>query len=473
MRPSKTGPAWLVTLLLFVTPLFAAEDDLPLGVRSLLKLRQVPADSLSIYVEDVATGEIVLEWLPDEPRNPASTMKLLTTLVALDVLGPAYRWKTDVFALGNVEDGTLDGDLALRGHGDPFLVTERVWQLLRDIRQAGVTRITGDLLLDDSYFDVGEYDPGAFDRQPLRAYNVGPNALLMNFKVVRYWFEPDGNAVRVRLDPHLDNLEVDNRLATRPGSCRGYQRGITVTMNDANDRVTFSGRFPSGCKAYAMDRTVLSHNEFAWGMFDSMWTELGGEFNGTWRNSVIDETLEPLLSFESPSLAEMIASVNKHSNNVMARHLLYTLSAEVLGAPGTEAGGRDVVSAWLDEHALDLPRLRLDNGAGLSRDVRITARGMAALLRFAWRQPYMPEYLSSMSLTGLDGTLSRRFRKTNLVGKAHLKTGSLDHVAAIAGYLQGRSGRRYAVVVMQNFNDIHRGPGDEIQEALLRWLYER
>ena len=473
MRPSKTGPAWLVTLLLFVTPLFAAEDDLPLGVRSLLKLRQVPADSLSIYVEDVATGEVVLEWLPDEPRNPASTMKLLTTLVALDVLGPAYRWKTDVFALGNVEDGMLDGDLALRGHGDPFLVTERVWQLLRDIRQAGVTRITGDLLLDDSYFDVGEYDPGAFDRQPLRAYNVGPNALLMNFKVVRYWFEPDGNAVRVRLDPHLDNLEVDNRLATRPGNCRGYQRGITVTMNDANDRVTFSGRFPSGCKAYAMDRTVLSHNEFAWGMFDSMWTELGGEFNGTWRNSVIDETLEPLLSFESPSLAEMIASVNKHSNNVMARHLLYTLSAEVLGAPGTEAGGRDVVSAWLDEHALDLPRLRLDNGAGLSRDVRITARGMAALLRFAWRQPYMPEYLSSMSLTGLDGTLSRRFRKTNLVGKAHLKTGSLDHVAAIAGYLQGRSGRRYAVVVMQNFNDIHRGPGDEIQEALLRWLYER
>ena len=473
MRPSKTGPAWLVTLLLFVTPLFAAEDDLPLGVRSLLKLRQVPADSLSIYVEDVATGEVVLEWLPDEPRNPASTMKLLTTLVALDVLGPAYRWKTDVFALGNVEDGTLDGDLALRGHGDPFLVTERVWQLLRDIRQAGVTRITGDLLLDDSYFDVGEYDPGAFDRQPLRAYNVGPNALLMNFKVVRYWFEPDGNAVRVRLDPQLDNLEVDNRLATRPGSCRGYQRGITVTMNDANDRVTFSGRFPSGCKAYAMDRTVLSHNEFAWGMFDSMWTELGGEFNGTWRNSVIDETLEPLLSFESPSLAEMIASVNKHSNNVMARHLLYTLSAEVLGAPGTEAGGREVVSAWLDEHALDLPRLRLDNGAGLSRDVRITARGMAALLRFAWRQPYMPEYLSSMSLTGLDGTLSRRFRKTNLVGKAHLKTGSLDHVAAIAGYLQGRSGRRYAVVVMQNFNDIHRGPGDEIQEALLRWLYER
>ncbi len=473
MKLLSVRPVWLLALLLFVAPLFAAEEDLPLGVRSLLKLRQLPADSLSIYVEDIDSGEVVLEWLADEPRNPASTMKLLTTLVALDVLGPAYRWKTDVYALGGVNDGTLDGDLALKGYGDPFLVTERVWQLLRDIRHAGVTNITGDLLLDDSYFDVGEHDPAAFDRQPLRAYNVGPNALLMNFKVVRYWFEPDGSAVRVHLDPHLENLEVDNRLTTRPGSCRGYQRGITVTMNDTNDKVTFSGRFPSGCEAYAMDRTVLSHNEFAWGVFDSMWAESGGQFDGTWRNTVVDETLEPLTSFESPSLAEMITSVNKHSNNVMARHLLYTLSAEVQGAPGTEHGGRDVISKWLAERGLDIPQLRIDNGAGLSRDVRITAAGMGALLRFAWRQPYMPEYLSSMSLTGLDGTLSRRFRKSNLVGKAHLKTGSLDHVAAIAGYLHGRSGRRYAVVVMQNFNDVHRGPGDEIQETLLRWLYER
>ncbi len=473
MTKTKTSLALLAALLLTVLPAFSAEEDLPVGVRALLNLRQLPAESLSIYVQDVESGEVVLEWLAHEPRNPASAMKLLTTLVALDVLGPAYRWKTDVYALGDVSDGTLEGDLALKGHGDPFLVTERIWQLIRDIRRSGVTKITGDLLLDDSHFDVGQHDPAAFDRQPLRAYNVAPNALLMNFKVVRYWFEPDGSAVRVRLDPNLENLTIDNRLTTRPGSCRGYQRGITVTMNNANDEVTFSGKFPSGCKAYAMDRTVLSHNQFAWGVFASMWKDSGGQFDGAWRNTVIDDELEPLLSFESSSLATTIASVNKHSNNVMARHLMYTLSAEVLGAPGTEQGGREVVSAWLAERGLDSPHFRLDNGAGLSRDARITAAGMAALLQFAWRQPYMPEYLASMSLTGLDGTLSRRFRNSNLVGKAHLKTGSLDHVAAIAGYLQGRSGRRYAVVVMQNYDDVHRGPGDEIQETLLRWLYER
>jgi len=465
----------LILLLAFSVPLAAAaeNDELPIGVRSVLGIRQVPQESLSIYIEDVETGEVVLEWLADLARNPASTMKLLTTLVALDTLGPAYRWKTDVYAMGDVEGGRLEGDLLLKGYGDPFLVTERVWQMLRNIRRAGVDEITGDLLIDDSYFDIGEYDPAAFDRQPLRAYNVAPNALLTNFKVVRYWFEPNGQSVKVSVDPELHNLRVINRLRVAPGSCRGYQRGISVSGNGRDDEVTFSGKFPSGCEHYAMDRAVLSHNEFTYGLFRSLWRESGGRFDGSWRNTVVADDDEPLLSFESLPLTEMIARVNKHSNNVMARQVLYTLSAEVLGPPGTVSGGRDVIAKWLADNSLEPGELALENGAGLSRESRITAVDMAALLRFAWKQPYMPEYLASMSLTGLDGTLSRRFRDSELVGKAHLKTGSLDHVTAIAGYLQSRSGRRFTVVVMQNFEDIHRGPGEEVQEALLRWLYEQ
>jgi D-alanyl-D-alanine carboxypeptidase/D-alanyl-D-alanine-endopeptidase (penicillin-binding protein 4) len=465
----------LFLICLVLLPLFAHADSspLPAGVRSALNVRDVPHDSLSIHVEDVDTGEVVLQWLAGEPRNPASTMKLLTTLVALDTLGPAYRWKTNVYALGEISDGRLDGDLLLRGQGDPFLVTERVWQMLRAIRRLGIDEITGDLLIDDSYFDTGDYDPGAFDRRPLRAYNVAPNALLMNFKVVRYWFEPNGSKVTVRLDPALDNLRIDNRLRVVKAPCRGYQRGIAITTNADNDEVIFSGRFPSGCRRYAMDRTVLTHNEFAYGLFKTLWQESGGVFEGGWKNAIASDEDEPVLSFESLPLADMITSVNKHSNNVMARQLLYTLSAEVLGAPGTESGGREVISSWLSDNKLELGKLAVENGAGLSRESRITAADMAMLLRFAWKQPYMPEYLASMSLTGVDGTLSRRFRNSELAGKAHLKTGSLDHVTAIAGYLQSRSGRRFAVVALQNFEDIHRGPGEEVQEALLRWLYEQ
>lgn len=237
--------------------------------------------------------------------------------------------------------------------------------------------------------------------------------------------------------------------------------------------MTFSGKFPRRCKHYAMDRTALSHNEFVYGLFISLWRESGGEFNGAWLNAVADEEAEPVLSFDSLPLSDVITRVNKFSNNVMARQLLFTLSAEVLGQPGTEEGGREVVAEWLDEKGLGLGELEYDNGAGLSRDARMSARDMGTLLEFAWRQPYMPEYVSSLSLAGKDGTLRRRFDDPTLEGNAHLKTGSLDHVTAIAGYIQARSGRRFTVVIMQNHEDIHRGPGQEIQEALLRWVYEQ
>ena len=462
-------------LLLTVGNALAADNTLPVSVQNALNVRNVPHDTLSVSVIDVSTGKPVLQWQSEQARNPASTIKLVTTLVALDVLGPTYRWHTDVFARGTIEDGRLDGDLLIKGYGDPFLVTERVWQMVQQIRHAGIREIGGDLLLDDSWFDVGEHDPGAFDRQPLRAYNVAPNALMMNFKVVRYWFEPDheAGAVSVRLDPPLKNLRVQNRLGLAAHSCRGFQRGITISSNESVDEITLSGKFPSGCKRYAMDRTALSHNEFVFGLFTSLWRESGGSFAGSYRNTVIEEDEEPLLSFASLPLTEMIARVNKHSNNVMARQLLYTLGAEVTGPPGTEDGGKDVIAKWLADNGLASTRISIDNGAGLSRTTRTSTDDMARMLYFAWQQPYMPEYLSSMSLSGLDGTLRRRFVGSALAGKAHMKTGSLDHVTAIAGYLQARSGRRFVIVAMQNYEDIHRGPGEEVQEALLRWVYEQ
>lgn len=452
-----------------------AEEALPLSVRSVLKLRNLPAQSLSVYVENLDTGERLLAWNAGEPRNPASVMKVLTTLVALDSLGPAYRWKTDAYLLGAMNGDTLEGDLLLKGYGDPFLVTERVWQMLRDLRRNGIRHIRGDLLLDDSYFLVPNYDPAAFDHEPLRAYNVVPNALMMNFKAVRYYFVPDSanNKVRVAVDPDLDNLNIVNRLSVKNGSCRGYQRGIAIISNQSFDQFTFRGKFPSGCEIYSMNRAALGHNQFSYGLFKSIWEESGGEITGSWRNVISNGNSEPYLSFDSWPLSDVIRKVNKHSNNVMARHLLYTLGAETFGPPGTEDSGRRAIEQWLVQEGLDSPAMFLDNGAGLSRTSRMTANQLAALLRFAYAKPYMPEFLASMSVAGLDGTMLRRFRDDRLTGRAHVKTGSLDHVAAIAGYVQSRSGDRYAIVAMQNHEDIHRGPGEEVQEALLRWVYSR
>ena len=452
--------------------------NLPLPARNVLAHRQLPTDTLSLFVFNLDQGRIELSLNPDTPRNPASVMKLVTTLVALDELGPAYRWRTEAWAMGDVAGEALEGDLLLKGYGDPFLVTERVWQMLRELRLTGLRSIEGDLLIDDSFFDVGDYDPAAFDRQPLRAYNVAPNAMMMNFKVVRYRFEPDRDAggVTIRMDPQLDNLKVVNRLSVANGSCRGYQRGIAIIPNDAFDQFTFSGRFPSGCNEYSMTRAALEHNEFTYGMFRAMWQEVGGEFDGQWLNVAFEpgDDDEPLLVFESQPLADVISRVNKYSNNVMARHLLLTVAAERYGAPGTEENGRQFVRDWMTERGLDAASIELTNGAGLSRSARVTARQLADMLRFAYGQPYMPEFLSSMSLSGLDGTTTRRFDETDqLAGQAHVKTGRLDHVSAIAGFIQSQSGERHVVVTLHNHNDVHRGYGSEVQEALLRWVFSR
>ena len=452
-----------------------ADDSLPPGVRNVLNHRQLAPGNLSLYVENLRTGKTVLAWNEKQPRNPASVAKLLTTLVALDRLGPSYTWKTDVFFAGEIRDDALEGDLMFKGYGDPFLTTERLWSMLHAVRDAGITRINGNLLLDDSYFHVGDYDPAAFDKSPLRAYNVAPNALLMNFKVVQYQFRPDagGGKVNVRLHPELENLQVVNRLSVRDGSCGGYQRGITITPNEDVDQMIFSGTFPRGCTSYAMSRTALGHNDFAYGLIKSVWSEMGGQLSGGWENVRVSEDLKPVLSFQSPSLGEVITMVNKYSNNVMAHQLLYTLAAEQFGAPGTEENGRMVVQQWLQEKGFDTDGLRFDNGAGLSRDARMSARHLVDLLRYAYQSRYMPEFMSSMSLPGLDGTLSSRFRNDALTGMAHIKTGSLDDVTAIAGYMQARSGERFIVVALHNDRNIHRGTGQEVQEALLRWVFER
>lgn len=453
----------------------AVESKLPARVQRALDYRNIPADSLSIYIEKLGSRDIVLEWNADEARSPASIMKLVTTLVALEHLGPTYKWRTELFLRGEVRDQTLHGDLQLKGYGDPYLVTERVWQMQRRLRQKGIRNISGDLLLDDSWFQVGDYDPAAFDHEPLRAYNVAPNALMANYKVVRYLFTPksDGSGVEIELDPPIGNVEIINHIAVAPGECRGYQRGIAIDPNESYDRLTFSGRFPGACSEYSMGRTVLSHNAYTYGLFKSVWEEAGGELAGGWKREQLPEGLEPDLVFDSLPLSEVITKVNKHSNNVMARQLLYTLAAEEYGPPGTEENGRRMIGKWLVDRQLQFSNLQLDNGSGLSRSARITARNMGKLLEYAFSSRYMPEYLASLSLSGLDGTLSRRFRDRTLQGVAHMKTGSLDDVSSIAGYLQGQSGDRYAVVVMLNHTGSHRGPGDEVQDAVLRWLREQ
>ena len=452
-----------------------AVADLPDSIDRALASLGVPADDVSILVRRLDSPEPLLSHLPDEPRNPASVMKLVTTWSALALLGPAYTWPTEVYFDGDFDGSRLHGDLGIKGYGDPFLVIEEFWKLLRSIRRIGLSEIEGDLRLDTSFFEIPYEDPGAFDGQPYRTYNVGPNALLVNFKAVRFFFLADtvNHRVFVSSDPELPNLDIRNRIELVDGPCRGYQAGISFNVDDPEtmSRVIFEGQFPARCNNYSLSRTVLDHDNYAYGIFRSLWSELGGSLAGRLSQGPIPDDARLFLTWESPPLAEIIRSINKNSNNVMTRQLLLTLGAEHRGVPGTERNGAEVIQEFLYSEGLNDGSLHIVNGAGLSRDSRVSAQLLVDMLAAAAKTAYAPEFIASLSIAGLDGTTRDRYDDASGNGVMHVKTGRLDHVSALAGYTHGNDDALYALAILMNSNDAHRGLGQELEAAVLRWLH--
>jgi D-alanyl-D-alanine carboxypeptidase/D-alanyl-D-alanine-endopeptidase (penicillin-binding protein 4) len=419
-----------------------------------------------VVVEPVGARRPRLAWQDERSVNPASLMKIPTTLAALELLGPAYTWPTDVWLDGRVEaDGVLAGDLVIQGSGDPKLVLERLWLLLRRVQQLGVREIRGDIVLDRSAFDVAAADPGEFDGEPLRAYNVQPDALLVNYKSLVIGFTPDAarGIASIGVDPPLAGLVAEPSVPLAPGPCNDWRHALRADFSDPL-HPRFAGRFPAACGERQWPLAFADAARFNALAIAGMWRELGGRLSGRVRDGRAPAAA-PSFELASPTLAEVVREVNKFSNNVMARQLFLTLGRTQRGS-GTLEASRAVVADWLAARIGPeaASAFVLDNGAGLSREGRTTARALARLLQAAWAAPTMPEFVASLPLAGVDGTLRRA---TAASARAHLKTGSLRDVAAIAGYVHGASGARHVLVAIIN----HPNANDArpALEALMDW----
>jgi len=466
---------FLLCLLPGVTLATGAIDRLPPEVSTALKRFGLSERGLSAYVHEIGQPDPVLAVRADTPRNPASTMKLVTTLAALETLGPAYTWKTEAYATGSLRDGVLDGDLYIKGYGDPYLVIEHFWRFLRALRKGGLEEIRGDLVVDQSFFDPQSGRSADFDRRPLRAYNVQPRALLVNFQTVNIRFQPDpvSQSLRIVADPQPAQLAIDNRVRLARGPCRGGARGLGMQVARRADfqKIVFSGRYSPQCGDDELYRVVAEGEQYIHGVFKTVWTEMGGRFEGGVREGEVPAGAQLLHSAVSPPLAEIIRVVNKYSNNVMARQLLLTLGAEKFGAPATVGKGVVAVQDWLREKGFSFPELVIENGSGLSRDERITARHLGELLLRSYESPYMPEFLASLPILSTDGTQRLRYGGA-LAGRAHLKTGSLNNVRAQAGVVHTEQGRRFVVVILHNDGRADTA-GEAAQTALLSWVNQR
>jgi len=472
--------------------------DLPPELQAALARAKIPREAVALLVQETEPGnpqvqqarQVRLAHRTEVPMNPASVMKLSTTFAALDLLGPAFVWTTPVFVDGTVQGGTLQGNVYIKGQGDPKLVLEKLWLLLRRLQGIGIRSIAGDIVLDRSALEVPDADPASFDGEPLRPYNAAPDALLINYKAVVMGFTPDRNSpspspnatatAQVQFDPPLFGVQMQTSVPLSDAACGDYRGALKADFSDPN-HIRFAGSYAASCGEKVWPVAYADPRSYALRAVQGLWLEMGGKLSGSVRFGGVPAALvagKPSFETTSAPLAEIVRDINKYSNNVMAQQVFLTLgrvvSTGTLGVDGTGtlvtgsfAASRAVMQRWWQQRISADTLPVWDNGSGLSRHERISAQDLAQLLQVAWRSPSMSELMASLPITGVDGTL-KRF-KSKAVGSAHLKTGSLNGVIARAGYVDGASGKRYVLVAMINHPNANTEAARAAMETLVDW----
>ena len=436
-----------------------------------LQANNIPLVHVAIYVQDLTQTTPLLTVNASLAMNPASVMKLLTTYAALDILGPTYRWQTEVLRQGELRQGILKGDLIFKGGGDPKITLENFWLMLRDLRQRGVKDIQGNLILDRSYFELAEEDPAAFDGAPYKPYNLAPDALLLDFRSqrVRLFVDPNASQPRLLVDPALNGQRVINQLRLTEEECGEWKDKIQIQREPR--AVRFMGVYPRACSEQTLNLVLQDRDAYFADRFRELWTQLGGRWRGKVISAATPSTAIAITTYPSSPLTEVIRDINKYSNNVMARQLFLSLGAQTRGATATPQKGMAALDTWLGSKGQNFLELRLENGSGLSRNERISAQHLAWLLQNAYRAPYAPEFIASLPIVALDGTMRKRLRDDEVAGHAHIKTGSLKDVRALAGYVRDAHGRDVVVVFL--INDLNAEAGRAAQDILLNWIFNR
>ncbi len=476
----------ICAFILVVISTTAFSSELPLSlpqvVQDKLRLVGVPESAVGVYVSEVGSKQPIVSVNADAAMNPASVMKMITTYAGLEILGPAYSWQTVLYANGQITDGVLQGDLVIKGYGDPKLDLENFWLLIHRLRQTGLREITGDLILDHTHYDIPNDDPGAFDGQPYRTYNILPEALLINYRSSAIILSPqlEDNTVRAIADPLPDSLLLLNNLKLTRHACGDWRNLLKVEIHAGGDHsknllVILNGSYSAQCGKQAYMLGLHDSASYTRDLFKRLWMQHGGLFHGDVVTAQAPDGLPLLKVYQSPPLTEIIRGINKFSNNIAARQLYLTLGTagdrQSDRSPATLGKSEMAIKHWLATKQMSFPELVIENGSGLSRRGRISARHMGQLLHAAFQSPVMPEFISSLPIAAVDGTLRNRFTGSSVSGMAHMKTGTLNNVRALAGYMLDKSGRRMVVVIF--VNHAKSTQSRSAMDTLLNWVYDR
>lgn len=450
-------------------------QQLPAELQQAWKNTRLPDQSLSLVIKEV-DGPMLVQFNSTAPRNPASVMKMVTTWAGLSALGPEHVWRTTVYTQAKAKidnQGTLQGPLYIKAAGDPMFSVPDLWNLLRDVRMRGIKNLS-QVVIDREVFGQVGVDTYAFDGAGDRPYNASPDAMMVGFGASRLVFQPDAKNKKwvAFVDPPISGVRIENQVQWSDQRCPGSPVvGTRIQSAPSGVTIQASGTAAGSCGEFSVYRLTMDQQAFFNGIFKMIWKELGGTLAHDISAGAVPRNAQALVWHDSRSLADQIRVINKQSNNVMATLLLLALGNQVQGDGATVAASENAVIQTLRSQGINTGGWRIANGSGLAREARVTANGMAQMLDVIWQSNYMPEFISSLAISGVDGTVRRRLRDDEVQGRAHLKTGTLRDSRALAGYVLGQSGKRYSMVSLVN------GEGTAavrpFHDAVVKWLVEQ
>jgi serine-type D-Ala-D-Ala carboxypeptidase/endopeptidase (penicillin-binding protein 4) len=456
----------------------AQQPTLPDVIKNMLRAAQIPEDAIATKVLRLSDGALVLAHNSDASMQTASTMKLVTTLVGLERLGPVYRGRTELVSSAKVVNGVLEGNLALRGLGDANLDWRAFESMLETLRNQGIEEIRGNLIIDRHFFQPPRLDIGLppFDEAPEFRYNVIPDALLLNMNLGSFEFTSDATAVSIRMTPALDRVTVISSMTLIEATCSNWEDGwkspTITTRADGSIVISINGTFPKNCAANT-ELNLLDRSDFTDRLFRSLWRGLGGKFSAAVNEAAFnDANARVLATHRSRPLGEIVRDINKTSDNTLARLLYLTLGTLPTSDKNLPSATRaeEEIRAWFKRNAIKDQGLVLENGSGLSRTERITPAQMIALLTVGSRSNWAPEFVASLPIAALDGTMRRRLRESPAAQRARLKTGTLKNVVAVAGYVPDGTNELCVAVAFINHPLAISSVAQPILDALMNWV---
>jgi len=490
MIKKKQSRAWVRALLGRALPALGAlalsgcaalapPPGVPAEVTQALQRAALPLDSLGILAFPLENPRHALRLNEQRPMQPASTMKTVTTVVALDKLGLNSRGKTELLADVPLQGDVLPGALYLRGGADADLDWAALWQLLRNLREQGVREIRGGLVVDRSLFKPARMDIGVppFDETPEFQYNVIPDALYLNGVLQNFLLSADQQRLSVRVAPAWSGISVNTSAVTldeRP--CKDWddedfwKTPVLVQSGDAV-QISLQGSFPKNCQQLA-ELNLLDRQWHTAKVVRQIWRELGGVIEGADSEAATPAQARVLATHRDRPLAELVRGMMKSSDNPLTRIIYLRLglvNPRAAELPRTVDAAEQTVRDWFAAKGIDSAGMVLDNGSGLSRSERIKPAQMAGLLVAASQGPYWPELLTALPIAAVDGTLRNRLKNSPAAGQARLKTGTLNNTVALAGYVRDSQQRLWVVSAMLN-DPLASKKGQPVLDALIDWI---